>query len=96
MEAAQKACQKILESVRPPEMSEEQQQRFKEQALKFARCMREHGIDMPDPQFQSGGRMTQRMEGGIDPNSQRFRDANEACANGRRGGFGIQAGPAKP
>src|SRR5215203_5388579 len=41
MEAAQRACQKILESVRPPEMSEEQEQKFKEQALKFARCMRE-------------------------------------------------------
>ena len=96
MEAAQKACQKILESVRPPEMSAEKEQEFKEQALKFARCMREHGIDMPDPQFEGGGRMTQRMEDGIDPNSQRFRDATEACADGRRGGFGIQAGPAKP
>jgi hypothetical protein len=93
MEAAQKACQKILESVRPPEMSEEQEQRFKDQALEFARCMREHGIDMPDPQFQGGGRMTQRMENGIDPNSQRFRDATEACGRDGRGGFGIQAGP---
>jgi hypothetical protein len=96
MEAAQKACQKILESVRPPEMSAEKEQEFKEQALKFARCMREHGIDMPDPQFQGGGRMTQRMDDGIDPNSQRFRDATEACGRGQRGGFGIQAGPAKP
>ena len=96
MEAAQKACQDILESVRPPELSAEQEQKFKEQALKFARCMREHGIDMPDPQFEGGGRMTQRLENGIDPNSQRFRDANEACADGMRGGFGIQAGPAKP
>jgi len=93
MEAAQKACQKILESVRPPELSEEQQQKFKEQALKFARCMREHGINMPDPQFQGGGRMTQRMQEGIDPNSQRFRDATEACSKGQRGRFGLQTGP---
>jgi hypothetical protein len=96
METAQKACQKILESVRPPEMSEEQQQKFKEQALKFARCMREHGIDMPDPQFQGGGRMTQRMEEGIDPKSQRFRDAQEACADGRGGGPGMAIGPGGP
>src|SRR3954470_23321140 len=64
MDAAQQACQKILESVRPPELSAEQEQRFKDQALAFARCMREHGIDMPDPQFEGGGRMSQRMEGG--------------------------------
>jgi hypothetical protein len=93
MERAQKACQKILESVRPPELSKEQEQKFKDQALKFARCMREHGIDMPDPQFQGGGRITQRMEEGIDPNSQRFRDAQEACSKGQHGKFGLQAGP---
>jgi hypothetical protein len=96
MESAQEACQKFLEKVRPPEMSEEQEQKFKEQALKFARCMREHGIDMPDPQFEGGGRMTQRMEGGIDPNSQRFRDATEACGRGRERGFGIQSESARP
>jgi hypothetical protein len=95
MESAQKACQKILEKVKPPEMSEEQQQKFKDQALKFARCMREHGINMPDPQFLGGGRITQRMEEGIDPNSQRFRDASEACSKGQSGRFGIQAGPPK-
>jgi hypothetical protein len=95
MESAQKACRKILESVRPPERSAEKEQEAKDQALKFARCMRAHGIDMPDPQFQSGGRVTQRMEEGIDPNSQRFRDASEACSNGKRGGFGFQAGPPK-
>ena len=95
MDAAQKACQKILASVKPPEMSAEQEQKFKSQALKFARCMREHGINMPDPQFQGGGRITQRMQEGIDPNSQRFRDATEACAKGQSGRFGIQAGPPK-
>jgi hypothetical protein len=36
------------------------------------------------------------MEDGIDPNSQRFRDATEACGRGQRGGFGIQAGPDNP
>jgi hypothetical protein len=93
METAQKACQKFLEKVRPPEMSEEQEEKFKAQALKFARCMREHGIDMPDPQFQGGGRMTQRIKEDVDPTSQRFRDAQEACSEGQRGRFGFQAGP---
>ena len=27
-------------------------------ALKFAQCMREHGVDMPDPQFSEDGAMT--------------------------------------
>jgi hypothetical protein len=93
MEAAQKACQKILESVRPPELSQEDQQKFKDQALEFARCMREHGIDMPDPQFQGGGRMTQRLDEGIDPRSQRFQDAQKACAKGMRGGGPMTIGP---
>jgi hypothetical protein len=93
MDAARTACQHILESVRPPELSPEQEQKFKDQALAFARCMREHGINMPDPQFEGGGRMTQRMEEGIDPTSRRFRDAQETCAKGRNGKFGMQVGP---
>ena len=28
--------------------------------LDLARCMRDNGVDMPDPQFE-GGRVTQRM-----------------------------------
>ena len=89
MDAAQKACQKYLESVRPPELSKEQEQKFKDRALKFAQCMREHGIDMPDPQFEGGGGMTQRMNEGIDPRSQRFRDATEACSKyGGKPGMG--------
>ena len=97
MDKAHKACQKILQSVRPPELSKEQEQKFKQRALKFARCMREHGIDMPDPVFRGGGRMTQRMEEGIEPNSQRFRDAMEVCSKGRRGpGMLIGPGPEKP
>jgi hypothetical protein len=93
MDDAQKACQHILASVNPPELSPEQEREFKEKALRFARCMREHGIDIPDPQFEGGGRMTQRMEDGADPNSKRFRDAMEACGKGAGGKFGVGAGP---
>lgn len=95
LEDAQNACQKILESVRPPELSQEDQQTFRDQALKFARCMREQGIDMPDPQFQSGGGMMQRLDEGADPDSQRFQDAQKACAKGMRGGP-MAIGPGGP
>lgn len=69
----------------PPEPTEEQKTEMRDQALKFAKCMREHGIDMPDPQFEGGGAMITRAGGksgkggGIDPESPAFQKASEAC-----------------
>lgn len=34
-----------------------------EGALKFAKCMRDEGIDMPDPQQQAGGGIVQKLGG---------------------------------
>jgi hypothetical protein len=49
------------------------------QALAFAKCMREHGIDFPDPQFD-GGRITQIAPGdGLDPNDPTMQSAMKAC-----------------
>ena len=60
MEAAEEECRPIIEEVvgtfEPP--SEEEQARMREQALEFSKCMREHGIDMPDPQFGENGEVT--------------------------------------
>jgi hypothetical protein len=52
-------------------------------ALAFAECMREHGIDMPDPQFDESGRVTQRIDAdsGVDPGDPDFEAAQEACAD---------------
>jgi hypothetical protein len=54
-----------------------------EAALKFAQCMREHGVDMPDPQLSSSGGITMRMRKGsgskIDPSSPAFENAQKAC-----------------
>jgi hypothetical protein len=46
--------------------------------LAHAKCMREHGVDMPDPQFD-GGRVLQRgpAEGSASP--EKVREAEEAC-----------------
>ena len=55
----------------------------------FARCMREHGIDMPDP---TGDGLLMRRDGedGPDPGSETFQEAQQACdhhlANLGRGG----------
>jgi hypothetical protein len=46
-------------------------------ALAYAQCMREHGVDMPDPQFQGGGIM-QRGPDGSTPRAT-VEKAEDAC-----------------
>jgi len=78
---ADEACRKYLEDVAPPEMSEAQKKEFQEAALAHARCMREHGIDFPDPTFdENGGAQVRIRRGsGIDPESAKFQTAQKAC-----------------
>ena len=53
----------------------------REAMLAFAKCMRDQGIDMPDPQFD-GGRVTQRgPEERVSP--EKMRKADEACRKHR-------------
>ena len=82
MRAAEQACAKYQKQIKPPAMPKEQQEKFKQQALKNARCMREHGIDMPDPQFGPNGEVQQRIGGNIEPTDQRFQEAQKACGGG--------------
>jgi hypothetical protein len=82
LQAAEKACDKYLDSIEPPELSEEEAQEFKEAALAHARCMREHGIEnFPDPTFDEDGGAQVRIEKsmGLDPESAKFKEAQEAC-----------------
>jgi hypothetical protein len=85
MEEAEGACRKHLEDIKPPELSEEQQKEFQEAALAHARCMREHGIDIPDPTFGEDGRaeirIRRRGDGGTgpDPDDPKWKKAEEAC-----------------
>jgi hypothetical protein len=75
---AQRACQKYLQAV-APQMSEEEEAELREAALEFAKCMREHGVDMPDPKFQEGGGMTLRMPAGTRDDDPKFKAAQKAC-----------------
>jgi hypothetical protein len=81
MRAADEACRKYLEAVKPPELSEAQKKEFQDAALAHARCMREHGIDFPDPTFdENGGAQVRIGRGsGIDPESPKFKAAQEEC-----------------
>jgi hypothetical protein len=79
---AEQACKKYLEAIEPPELSEEQQQEFRDAALANARCMREHGIEnFPDPTFGENGEAKIRLDRGrgLDPQDPDFREAMEAC-----------------
>jgi hypothetical protein len=79
VEAAQEACQRFLEKARP-ELSEAQQAEFKEKALEHARCMRDRGIDFPDPQFSAdGGARIELERGRVDLEDPDFKAAQEEC-----------------
>jgi hypothetical protein len=96
MNAAQKACQKYQDQIKPPQMSEAEQKEAKESALANARCMREHGItNFPDPQFDENGRMSMKFDksNGMDPNSPKFQAAMKACQKDEPGGMMFGAGP---
>lgn len=81
---AREACGTPFGDNGPPQLSEEDRAALQESLLEFAKCMREHGIDMPDPQFGEGGGGLFRFGGpgsGVDPESPRFQQAQEACGS---------------
>jgi hypothetical protein len=86
MEAGEAACAHLREEIRP-EMSEADQAEFKERALEHSRCMREHGIDLPDPEFSADGKVTMKLKRGeVDPEDPDFKAAEEACGGPGIGG----------
>jgi hypothetical protein len=78
MQAANEACKDLMPP--PPDgvsmqLTPEQQDAM----LAFAKCMREHGVDMPDPEFGSGGGPVMIGAEGISFDSPTFKAADEAC-----------------
>lgn len=75
-----------------------------ESALKFAKCMRDHGIDMPDPQQGKGGGIVMKsgkLGGGpeksnsIGPDNPKFEAADKECGKYRKDGGGAAESPAE-
>jgi hypothetical protein len=60
-----------------PQLSTEQQAAMLDQALKFARCMRAHGVAMADPKLERNGL---RMDGPGKRDSPAVKRAQAACA----------------
>ena len=79
--AAEEKCRKHLKDVKPPQLSEEQQREFRQQALAHAKCMRDNGVDFPDPTFsEDGGALVDiGPDSGIDPDSPTFKRADAKC-----------------
>ena len=85
-EAAQEACQPLMDAVISdveidPEVLAEQ----REQMLDFAQCMREHGVDMPDPVFDDNGGVSIEVgdpgdASGPKPGDDDWQAANDACS----------------
>jgi hypothetical protein len=76
-QAAREACQHLApQGGQAGGGNNEQLQR---QVLEYAQCMRENGVpEFPDPQVSGGGvRITPGQ--GVDPNSQQFQQAQQAC-----------------
>ncbi len=82
MEAAQKACQKYRPEPKKLKLSPQEKVKREEELLKFAKCMREHGINLHAE--VSGGGIGIQIQGhpgsGPNPQSPAFQAAQRACS----------------
>jgi hypothetical protein len=79
---ARRACEKEVGKPPVPELSEAEQREFREAALKHARCMRDQGIDFPDPTFGANGEARIELKADGDtppPDDPAFKAAEEKC-----------------
>jgi hypothetical protein len=88
MQAAQEACQSILDDAMPEgqELTPEEQAEMQDQALAMAQCMRDKGWeDFPDPEINEDGGMGIQLgpDSGLprpgDPNADQFQQDQEDC-----------------
>ena len=111
MKSAQSACQKYMQIGGGETIDPAKRAKLQEAALKYARCMRGQGVDMPDPKlsgnggltFQAGPGPNSKSNGsagnglGVSPESPRFQAADKACNHllGDREGPGASTEQAK-
>jgi hypothetical protein len=80
--AANAACRRFLRPVQKDTTSSQDEAKFRDGMLAFARCMRRHGVNVPDPIIKriaggfdvSWGRTPGVIQGGA-----RWRQAQRAC-----------------
>jgi hypothetical protein len=93
LQEADAACRHLLPSGMEGDPNATMDPEMADKLLDFSKCMRDHGIDFPDPQFQGGGVMMQ-MDESVDPSSDEFQAAQAACGDLLPGGGpGVQSAP---
>jgi hypothetical protein len=77
LQAAERACGRLL---KPNGTTKRLSPEAMDAMVKYAQCMREHGIDMPDPS-PDGGLLFRDQGGktGAGPDSAKFKAADRAC-----------------
>jgi hypothetical protein len=74
--SAQRACQKLQPGGGRPSAARQAQEQ--QQMLKYAQCMRSHGVPkFPDP--KAGGAFSLGTKAGVDPNTPQFKAAQQTC-----------------
>ncbi|MET9617923.1 hypothetical protein [Kitasatospora indigofera] len=86
MQAADEACRTWLPN--GGVLSEKDKAEQRERALQLARCMREHGVDMPDPKPGEEGGLTL---GSDNADKDTMEKAMQACAGGALGAATVVA-----
>jgi hypothetical protein len=77
--SAAKACQKY--QPKPSgNFDRANAQKMQAAALKYAQCMRAHGVNFPDPKFEEGGAKMTFGGPGLNPNDPNFKAAASACS----------------
>jgi len=81
MDAAENACKSLRKGADLKGPSAAEQAKMRDQLVKFSRCMRAHGVNLPDPTFNGNGAMVRMSPGDttLDPNSAEFQAAQKAC-----------------
>jgi hypothetical protein len=84
-ETARTTCERLYPQPQSATLTTAQQQQVEAKLLKFAQCMRSHGLpSFPDPNpasiiWESGGGPIFPSGSGINPNSPQFTSARNAC-----------------
>jgi hypothetical protein len=81
-QAAWQACRRYAPNGGQPQRPSAQE---RQQAVAFARCMRQHGINLPDPQITAEG-IDQQSPPGMRRDDPRLTAAEQACAQPSKGG----------
>ena len=85
-------CKKLQQAAFA-DISPEDRQEFEDAFQKFAQCMREHGVDLPEPTTSSAGGGPVRSGVRIDGDDPDFQEAQKACGDKLpEGGFRARAG----